>query len=147
MPSDQIRVILQTEALEVRRLPWHLWDFCDRYPKTESALGAAVYERVESILGTKSRVNVLAILGNSAGIDTQTDRRLLEQLPGAKVSFLVEPSRQDLTQELWRQSWDILFFAGHSYSLTNGNGGTLYCLPFHVQCGGVTVRTMPNPSI
>ncbi len=125
MPSEQVRVILQTEDLEVRRLPWHLWDFCDRYPKTEIALSAAVYERVEAVRATKLQVNVLAILGNSAGIDTHTDRQLLEQLPGAKVSFLVEPTRQELTQELWRQNWDILFFAGHSGSFTEGNRGQI----------------------
>lgn len=123
MPSDQVRVIVQTPNLDVRRLPWHLWDFCDRYPKSEIALGASIYERVAAIRLNKLGVNVLAILGNSSGIDTQTDRRLLEQLSGANVSFLVEPTRQALTQELWRQSWDILFFAGHSY--TEGNRGQI----------------------
>ncbi len=125
MPSDQVRVILQTENPEVRRLPWHLWDFCDRYPKTEIALGAAVYEQTAAERPVKSGVSMLAILGDSTGIDTQTDRRLLAQLPGAEVSFLVEPTRQALTQELWRQSWDILFFAGHSHSFTDGNGGQI----------------------
>ncbi|XQQ07226.1 MAG: protein kinase domain-containing protein [Leptolyngbya sp. IPPAS B-1204] len=123
MPSDQVRVIVQTPNLDVRRLPWHLWDFCDRYPKSEIALGASIYERVAAIRPDKLGVNVLAILGNSNGIDTQTDRRLLEQLSGANVSFLVEPTRQALTQELWRQNWDILFFAGHSY--TDGNRGQI----------------------
>lgn len=125
MPSDQVRMILQTENPEVRRFPWHLWDFCDRYPKTEIALGAAVYEQIPTERPAKSGVTMLAILGDSIGIDTQTDRRLLTQLPGAEVSFLVEPTRQALTQELWRQSWDILFFAGHSYSFTDGNGGQI----------------------
>ncbi|QYO67056.1 protein kinase domain-containing protein [Leptolyngbya sp. 7M] len=123
MPSDQVRMIVQTPNLDVRRLPWHLWDFCDRYPKSEIALGASIYERVAAIRPDKLGVNVLAILGNSNGIDTQTDRRLLEQLSGATVSFLVEPTRQALTQELWRQNWDILFFAGHSY--TDGNRGQI----------------------
>jgi hypothetical protein len=30
------------------------------------------------------------------------------------ISILVEPQRQALNDELWLQSWDILFFAGHS---------------------------------
>jgi serine/threonine protein kinase len=124
MPSDQVRVVVQTENLDVRRLPWHLWDFCDRYPKSEIALGASMYERVATLQRTKFGVNVLATLGNSSGIDTQTDRQLLEQLVGAEVSFLVEPTRQSLTQELWRQSWDILFFAGHSSSSTEDTPGS-----------------------
>lgn len=124
MPSDQVRVILQTANLDVRRLPLHLWDFCDRYPKSEIALGSSIYERVESSRQNKFGVNVLAILGNSSGIDIQTDRRLLEQLSGANISFLVEPTRQEVTQELWRQSWDILFFAGHSSSSSDGVSGS-----------------------
>lgn len=123
MPSEQVRVVVQTENPELRRLPWHLWDFCDRYPKSEIALGASIYEQTVALKPAKFGVNVLAILGNSSGIDTQTDRRLLEQLMGAEVSFLVEPTRQALTQELWRQSWDILFFAGHSCSFTDDSLG------------------------
>jgi hypothetical protein len=45
---------------------------------------------------------------------TQKDRVLLEELPDAEVTFLVEPPRQVLNDELWLQPWDILFFAGHS---------------------------------
>ena len=39
---------------------------------------------------------------------------MLEQLPNAEVTLLVEPRRQQLNDQLWQQQWDILFFAGHS---------------------------------
>jgi hypothetical protein len=39
---------------------------------------------------------------------------LLENLPNAATTFLVEPQRQDINEQLWDQPWDILFFAGHS---------------------------------
>jgi len=126
MPSDEIRVIVQTEDIRLRRLPWHLWDFCDRYPNAEIALSAPNYEHVQLASSPTAKVRILAILGNSAGINTAADRLLLEQLPDAEISFLVEPQRQELTEKLWKQDWDILFFAGHSASeaiskQSNGN--------------------------
>lgn len=126
IPSDEVRIIIQTENIWLRRLPWHLWDLCDRYLKAETALGAPVYERVDQLVLPHNQVRILAILGNSTGINTQADRLLLEQLPDAEVSFLVEPERQQLTEELWRQEWDILFFAGHSSSQSDGETGRIY---------------------
>ena len=122
----EIRLIIQTENLWLRRLPWHLWDLCDRYPKMEIALSATVYERIEQLVPPHPKVRILAILGNSVGINTQEDRFLLEELPNAEISFLVEPQRQELTEELWKQGWDILFFAGHSSSQGNGETGRIY---------------------
>lgn len=124
--SETIRVILQTENLQLRRLPWHLWNFFERYPKAEFALSVPVYERVEKSISPEAKVKVLAILGNSTGIDIQKDREILEQLPNAEVNFLVEPQRKELNHELWSQTWDILFFAGHSSSQTDGESGQIY---------------------
>ncbi len=123
MPSDEVRVILQVEDIRLQRLPWHLWDWFELYPKAEIALGASTYERVVQPSPPKTHVKILAILGNSAGIDIQTDRVLLEHLPNAEVSFLVEPQRQELTEKLWEQGWDILFFAGHSSAIPRQSHG------------------------
>lgn len=116
LPSDCIRVILQTDDLQLQRLPWHQWELLQRYPQAELALSTPIYEgtRYQSI--AKSTVNVLAILGSSQGINTQADREVLEQLPQAQVKLLVEPNQQELTDQLWEKNWDILFFAGHSHS-------------------------------
>ena len=126
IPSDEVRVIVQTDDIQLRRLPWHLWDLCARYPKAEIALCALQHERVEQLSSPTAKVRILAILGNSAGINTQADRLLLEQLPGSEISFLVEPQLKELNDQLWRQGWDILFFAGHSASGANGETGRIY---------------------
>lgn len=126
MPSDEVRVIFQAEDIRLQRLPWHLWDFFERYPQAEIALSSPAFDRVIQASPPRSKITILAILGNSAGIDTQADRVLLEQLPGATVKFLVEPQRQELTNHLWSQGWDILFFAGHSASQANGESGQIY---------------------
>ena len=115
-PSDHIRVLLQTNDLQLQKLPWHLWELWERYPLTEVALSAPTYTGPPVDPQAKDQVNVLAILGSSEGIDTKADRSLLEQLPAADVHLLVEPDRRTLSDQLWAQPWDILFFAGHSQS-------------------------------
>ena len=126
MPSEEIRLIIQTDNPWLRRLPWHLWNFCDRYPKAEIALSPLSFPRYTPIPSSHSKVRILAILGNSTGINIQADRLLLEQLPDAEVQFLVEPQLQELSEELWKQGWDILFFAGHSSSQGNDETGRIY---------------------
>ena len=125
--SAEIRVIIETEDEELRRFPWHLWHFLNDYPKAEVALGTQEYERVNAQRKkTTAKVRLLAILGNSQGIEVQKDRILLEQLPDADTVFLVEPHRRELDTWLWdERGWDILFFAGHSSSSANRETGQL----------------------
>ena len=127
-PTEEIRVILQTEDDCIRRLPWHLWNFFEDYPHGVICLGATDYEPVKRFVKRANQnIRILAILGNSQGIDTQKDRLILEQLPGAETVFLVEPSRRELDRWLWEQDgWDILFFAGHSSTQEDGEIGKFY---------------------
>lgn len=119
-PTDEVRVGLQTDHSDLQKLPWHLWELLEECPKAELALCAHTFKPSTRISHRNRRVKILAILGDSRGIDTEADRTLLEKLPGAEVTFLVEPRRQDLTEHLWSQPWDILFFAGHSCDRGSG---------------------------
>ncbi|HEY9653581.1 MAG TPA: protein kinase, partial [Coleofasciculaceae cyanobacterium] len=124
--DEIIRFLIRTEEKLLHKLPWQEWDFFERYPKAEVALSAVEFEkpRKSQTAILKESVRILAILGNSKGIDIEVDRRKLEALPGAEVEFLVEPERQQLNDRLWEQPWDILFFAGHSE--TKEETGHLY---------------------
>ncbi len=127
MPSDEVRVLIRTASVQLEKLPWHLWDLVDReYPNAEITLSLPESEQVavsqSSIVGDK--IKILAILGDSEGIDVRQDRRLLKKLPLAATTFLVKPKRQDINDKLWNQHWDILFFAGHSK--TEGDNGRIY---------------------
>jgi hypothetical protein len=130
LPSQPVHFTLgdsiQTNDLRLQKLPWHLWDLLERYPKAEIALSAPSYEQVSRNSPPQSQVKVLAILGNSQGIDIQTDSQLLAELPYANTTFLVEPSGKDLTDQLWEQDWQILFFAGHSATDGSGDAGKIY---------------------
>ncbi|MDZ8188417.1 MAG: CHASE2 domain-containing protein [Nostoc sp. ChiSLP02] len=128
MPEDEVRILIRTACLQLNKLPWHLWDLVDRdYPKAEVALSVPESEQIISSSQSFSRqkkINILAILGDSQGIDVEQDRQLLKKLPGAATTFLVEPQLLDLNDELWKQPWNILFFAGHSK--TEGDTGRIY---------------------
>jgi uncharacterized protein YjbI with pentapeptide repeats len=128
-PTETIRIVMQTDDLLLRRLPFQLWDFLQRYPRAEISLSQPSYERVESWRPSRATVQILAILGDSQGIDIQRDRALLTQLPQAEITFLVEPDRQSLTDQLWRQPWDIMFFAGHSSTSQDSDLGFLSINP------------------
>ena len=126
-PTEEIRVILETNDDSVQRLPWHCWDFLRDYPKAEIVLSRPDYQRQELSRPQvpRTRVRILAILGDLEGIDVETEQRFLQTLPNAETEFLVTPSRQEFNQRLWDSSgWDILFFAGHSQS--EGQTGRIY---------------------
>ncbi|MGI0495407.1 CHASE2 domain-containing protein [Alkalinema pantanalense CENA528] len=126
LASDQaMRVVLQTADPIVQGLPWHLWDIVQRYSQAEIALSRPSFDRVAPIEQRSDDVRILVIIGNSQGIDTTTDLELLRQLPQVELLVLPEPSRSQLSDALWEQAWDILFFAGHSSSQPDRTTGSL----------------------
>ncbi|MEH2361743.1 CHASE2 domain-containing protein [Nostoc sp.] len=125
--DDEIRVIIETNIVLLHRLPWHLWNFFEDYPKAELALSNHEYASPQVLPKSPTgKVKILAILGNSVGIDIDQDGALLQDLTDAQTTFLVEPTRKELDEHLWNLDWDILFFAGHSTSIADGEIGEIY---------------------
>ena len=109
------RFVIKTDNEQLWQLPWHLWSLLEEFPKTEVALSLTNIRSQSAANAEKGKkVKILAILGNSEGIDVKADRQELEQIPKAKTTFLVKPDRQEINDQLWDRDWDILFFAGHS---------------------------------
>ncbi|MBO3459546.1 CHAT domain-containing protein [Aetokthonos hydrillicola Thurmond2011] len=124
--NDSARILIRTSNHQLRQIPWQVWDLVEEYPYTELALSAPDYQQL-TLAKTptkRDKVKILAILGNSMGIDVETDRKLLNSLPDADVTFLVQPQRHEINDSLWEQRWDILFFAGHSETV--GDSGRIY---------------------
>ncbi|BAZ16514.1 hypothetical protein NIES4071_83910 [Calothrix sp. NIES-4071] len=119
--DEEFQIIIEASDPLLQQLPWYLWNFVENYQLCEVAVSIPKYERVTPLPKQKTnKVRILAVLGNSKGINIQQDRNILEQLPHASTVFLVEPTRQELDKCLWdEQGWDILFFAGHSHSHNN----------------------------
>ncbi|MBW4511585.1 MAG: CVNH domain-containing protein [Scytonematopsis contorta HA4267-MV1] len=150
--DDEVHVIFETSNHLLQHLPWHLWHFFEDYQRAEVGLSCPRYERVKPQPKKyfTNKVRVLAVLGNSVGIDVQKDREFLEKLPDSSTTFLVEPSREELHKYLSdEKGWHILYFAGHSHSqdsqgIIHINQNTAltiadlkYALTFAVKQGGL----------
>ena len=126
-PTEDIRMILETNNEWLRRLPWHKWEIFQDYPKADIALSQPEYKcrQLPQCQVQRNKIRILAILGNSRNIDVKAEREFLESLPNAETTFLVNSSRHEFNTQLWSQlGWDILFFAGHSQ--TEEKTGRLY---------------------
>lgn len=124
--DDEIRIIIETNTVELHQLPWHLWDFFDNYPQAELGLSNHEYSSPRILQKSSTgKVKILAILGSSAGINIDKDRLFLQNLNNTQILFLVEPTRKELDEQLWNHDWDILFFAGHSVSFIDRNIGEI----------------------
>jgi uncharacterized protein YjbI with pentapeptide repeats len=126
-PCDRIRFLIQSEDIQIRRLPWHLWNFFEEYRQAEVAFSPTVGDRVAKSVYSRTQLRILAILGNSQGINVDEDRQLLENFLQAETVFLVEPTRREFDESLWdEQGWDILCFSGHSSSQWDGSNGWIH---------------------
>jgi CHASE2 domain-containing sensor protein len=129
-PEKPIRVSIETNNLQLRQFPWHLWNFFQDFRYAEMALSTSRFDLVRSrSLNPTGQVRILAVFGNRRELDLELDLAALEQLPNTKLTCLCEPTRRALNDQLWKSSWDIFFFAGHSASHANGESGQLEISP------------------
>ena len=132
--AEEVRVVFETDDELLRRLPWERWDFFRDYPKAEMALSCSEYQFHNAARRRpRKKARILAVLGNSQGIDLAREAEFLKALKEAETQFLVNPSRQEFNQQLWAEpGWDMLFFAGHSQTedsigdQTKGQTGRIY---------------------
>lgn len=123
--QDEIHLIIQTSDNTLRQIPWQLWSLFTDYNNSEFALSPLQYKNTQDTKKTDNVVKILAILGDSTGINTDKDKQLIEQLPGAKITFLEEPDSETIKNKLWNEEYDIIFFAGHSSSQNNATTGKI----------------------
>ncbi|MGB7711381.1 MAG: pentapeptide repeat-containing protein [Microcoleus sp.] len=124
--TDEVRVIIETEDNLLRKLPWHQWDFFESYTKAEVALSRKLSNRVKKSVRSRNKVRILAVLGDSTGINLDADRQILEDLQGAEIKFLEKPNLRKLEEHLTDKiGWDILCFSGHSQSEVDGSTGVI----------------------
>jgi CHASE2 domain-containing sensor protein len=126
--SEATRFLIRAEDPQLQRLPWHAWDLF-RVFESEPAFSPPRLQAFPKVPVSEDKrsVKILAILGHSAGINVEEDRALLKKL-APDTHFLVEPDRKAITDQLWEQPWDIIFFAGHSE--TEGETGKIYINPY-----------------
>jgi WD40 repeat protein/energy-coupling factor transporter ATP-binding protein EcfA2 len=124
--EDEYRIIICSDNLFLRHIPWLLWKGWEKFPHLEISLGSPYTQRRDRIY--QQQVRILVILGNKEGIDIDADRQILENYhqQGAHVEFLVQPGIAELRRQLSDEcGWDIISFSGHSRTEL-GNKGRIY---------------------
>lgn len=130
--TDDIQIILETVDVQIRKLPWHLWQLLSDYPSAELTFSAPDWRPLLAVSplpspssgsnGAVSQSRILATFGNHEGLDLAADLAALNSLSNTHLSLLESPSLSHLHEMLWQpQGWDIFFFAGHSQ--TQGETG------------------------
>lgn len=127
------RILIRSNDDRLQELPWQSWKLLDQYKNTEVAFGGFQSQKLwidqmQTVAQSpvKNAVEILAIFGNSSGIDLSVDRDVLRNLPKANVTFLESKPESPLTCQkvltaIQESNCDILFFAGHSRSFKNEN--------------------------
>jgi len=117
--SESIRILICSDRPEIHQLPWCCWDLVEHYPHSEIASSSPNFARVPVTCRPSEhhKVKILAILGESEGIELNADKAFLDNLDKGEVKFLVEPTIPELYCCLGNETWDIVFFAGHSKTL------------------------------
>jgi hypothetical protein len=126
---DEVQIIVQTEDLRLRQLPWQEWDTLAEYTNrgVEVAISATNFKRLsqKQTPQINATVRILAIFGDET-LGLEEEGKFLENLKlhGGELHVLQQPTRLELEQSLKDpQGWHIFFFAGHSESTADGRVG------------------------
>ncbi len=125
--KSKVRFIIQTDDVDLWGLPWHLWEKFQQF-EVEPVISSFQAISNTQLISPQDKIRVLVILGASKGIDILVDLKSLEEFidPNeAEIIPLVAINSSKLNDELWKQNWDILFFAGHSSSADDYSQGKL----------------------
>ncbi|EAW38489.1 ABC transporter substrate-binding protein [Lyngbya sp. PCC 8106] len=127
--GQEVRIFIDTDSSQLRRLPWQEWDlFKRRFPQAEVSIRLQTSRTKIQPIRQQNKVKVLAIIGKSDDINTQFDEEVIKALEqkNAQVTFLKQPTREELSQALREEKgYHLFIFAGHSSSREDGTIGTI----------------------
>lgn len=125
--SDEIRVVIQTDDPRLWKLPWHEWDLLQQDSVRTRGVEVAFSTFQDSAphsnpVTPRGWVKIVALVDNIPALQ-QTVRTTIESLPGAITEY--PASLNELLFQL-RQGCEILVFAGHGRTGSDGIGRIVY---------------------
>lgn len=115
-PQQTISVVLETNNLFLRRLPWEQWQLFTIPHQLQLTICSPKFKQVNQLISSpnKENVKILAVFGDSNLTGSiQAEIQAIEQKTNVHIKWLLEPNVEKLCQTLEQETWDILFFAGH----------------------------------
>ncbi|MGK7940714.1 MAG: CHASE2 domain-containing protein [Crocosphaera sp.] len=122
--DEEDHCVLTTEDRCLYQLPWHKW-----HPEMLVTFGPLNFHQVYHTYSVPCE-KILGILGHSEGINIEKDSNTLRDRFRDHLTLMTEATPEKNTQHqtindrLWEESWDIIFFAGHSETV--GDKGRIY---------------------
>lgn len=129
LEDSEIRIAIESDDPNVRRLPWQAWNLLGRFDQAELSIGDTRHDSRRSVplnTGDSRHLKLLAVFGYEGGLDLERDRKTIQSLANVESEFLYQPTLQELKAKLRRSRWDSLYFGGHSASNKDGKTGVLY---------------------
>ncbi|MEX6777914.1 CHASE2 domain-containing protein [Limnospira fusiformis] len=122
-PRKPVRILIATDDIFTQRLPWHEWTISTQNAHVEIGFSRNSYKQIQPPIKFNRKVKILAIIGEDKGINPANDLKVLAKY-GAAITPLINSTKSEVIAYIGKpEGWDILFFAGHSY--TEEDGGVL----------------------
>ncbi len=104
------RILVQSNAPDLRKMPWTKWSLLKDFSRTEIGLIQPKFEKRDiKVKRQINQIRILAILGKQANIQGE-----IEKLAQTNIEIKIVTNLAELNEPLWRESWDIIIFNGHS---------------------------------
>jgi CHASE2 domain-containing sensor protein len=121
--GNNFRLWLQTDNIWLQRLPWEKWQILQN-TSADIAIIVSEYDTLARQLKNHEKIRILAILGYATDLKSlEEDRKILDDIAGkagAEIIWEKAPTPHELNQLLRQETWNILFFSGHSASTEDG---------------------------
>jgi hypothetical protein len=153
-------IVIKTNNLQLGSLPWEHCDIFNPYYEKNNLRFGLFFSTEESgtylnhqLLNTEANhheetTKVLVILGNESQIDLEFDEQEFENL---RISFrelenranvkvtTIKPNRADLIKALKEDTWNVIYYGGHSNTIENQLDGV-----FDLSDGPIQISELEN---
>ncbi|MGI0491654.1 CHASE2 domain-containing protein [Alkalinema pantanalense CENA528] len=134
--GNVVDVFITCKPIELEYLPWETWNIGTEFGSRKTIRFARTPTNLRHEPGQtrrKGQARILAILGDSTGLDFQAEVAALKNLAVSFVGGQPDRPVTDLKTEIIQAitdplGWDVIFFAGHSDETTY-TGGELAIAP------------------
>jgi WD40 repeat protein len=105
------RILVQSNDPDLRKMPWTKWNLLNDFSRTEIGLSQLNFEKRDIKVNRQiNKIRILAILGKPANIQGEIEKLAEDN----NIDIIIVTNLPELDKPLWRESWDIIIFNGHS---------------------------------
>ena len=110
--SDAVRVIIQTNNSQIKKLPWEKWSWLTYEKRKGRLFFSPIYQRSYKLFPTKN-IRIQIILGDTE--NTQKELNILRRTFSEHeiLPELINESSINIYNCLGERNYDILYFSGH----------------------------------